>query len=72
MKMNDEMKQVSNTKNTIFSFEKIISFLSHRIQLKRGDIIYTGTPQGVEKFSKFDKLELYLKDQLISEITVKY
>lgn len=71
MKLNGEMRQVGNTKNMIFSFEKIISFLSHYIQLRRGDIIYTGTPQGVGKLSKFDKIELYLEDQLISELKVK-
>ncbi|WP_039758148.1 fumarylacetoacetate hydrolase family protein [Bartonella queenslandensis] len=71
MKLNGEMRQVGNTKNMIFSFEKIISFLSHYIQLRHGDIIYTGTPQGVGKLSKLDKIELYLEAQLISEITVK-
>ncbi|CAK01891.1 fumarylacetoacetate hydrolase family protein [Bartonella tribocorum] len=71
MKLNNEIRQVGNTKNMIFSFEKIISFLSHYIQLRRGDIIYTGTPQGVGKLSKFDRIELYLEDQLISELKVK-
>ncbi|WP_273717781.1 MULTISPECIES: fumarylacetoacetate hydrolase family protein [Bartonella] len=71
MKLNSEIRQVGNTKNMIFSFEKIISFLSHYIQLRRGDIIYTGTPQGVGKLSKFDRIELYLEDQLISELKVK-
>ncbi|WP_254474315.1 fumarylacetoacetate hydrolase family protein [Bartonella sp. B1098] len=71
MKLNGETRQVGNMKNMIFSFEKIISFLSHYIQLRRDDIIYTGTPQGVGKLSKFDRMELYLEDQLISEIKVK-
>lgn len=71
MKLNGETRQVGNTKNMIFSFEKIISFLSHYIQLRDGDIIYTGTPQGVGKLSSFDEIELYLEDQLISELKVK-
>ncbi|WP_406604544.1 fumarylacetoacetate hydrolase family protein [Bartonella gliris] len=71
MKLNGETRQVGNTKNMIFSFEKIISFLSHYIQLKRGDLIYTGTPKGVGKLSQFDRIELYLENQLISELKVK-
>ncbi|GAA5108689.1 fumarylacetoacetate hydrolase family protein [Bartonella jaculi] len=71
MKLNGETRQIGNTNNMIFSFEKIISFLSGYIQLKRGDIIYTGTPEGVGKLSKFDRIELYLKDQLLSELKVK-
>ncbi|EJF83584.1 fumarylacetoacetate hydrolase family protein [Candidatus Bartonella washoeensis] len=71
MKLNGETRQVGNTKNMIFSFKKIISFLSSHIQLRRGDIIYTGTPQGVGKLSQFDRIELYLQDQLISELEVK-
>ncbi|WP_208438128.1 fumarylacetoacetate hydrolase family protein [Bartonella taylorii] len=71
MKLNGKTRQLGNTKNMIFSFEKIISFLSHYIQLRRDDIIYTGTPQGVGKLSKFDKIELYLEDKLVSELEVK-
>ncbi|WP_375695196.1 fumarylacetoacetate hydrolase family protein [Bartonella sp. AC90GZZY] len=71
MKLNGETRQVGNTKDMIFSFEKIISFLSHYIQLRRGDIIYTGTPQGVGKLSKFDRIELYLEDQLLSKLKVE-
>ena len=31
----------------IFSFEKIISYVSEFITLKTGDLIFTGTPEGV-------------------------
>lgn len=71
MKLNGKTRQLGNTKNMIFSFGKIISFLSYYIQLKSDDIIYTGTPKGVGKLSPFDRIELYLKDKLISEIEVK-
>ncbi|MBX4335809.1 fumarylacetoacetate hydrolase family protein [Bartonella raoultii] len=71
MKLNGKTVQLGNTKDMIFSFEKIISFLSRYIQLKSGDIIYTGTPQGVGKLSSFDNIELYLKDRLIAELEVQ-
>ncbi|WP_273758854.1 fumarylacetoacetate hydrolase family protein [Bartonella sp. AU55XJBT] len=71
MKLNGATRQLGNTRDMIFSFGKIISFLSHYIQLRSGDIIYTGTPQGVGKLSPFDAIELYLEDKLISELKVK-
>ncbi|WP_455476870.1 fumarylacetoacetate hydrolase family protein [Bartonella sp. B41] len=71
MKLNNETRQFGNTGNMIFSFEKIISFLSSYIQLKEGDIIYTGTPHGVGKLSKSDKIELYVENRLISKIKVE-
>ncbi|GMQ58714.1 fumarylacetoacetate hydrolase family protein [Vallitalea sediminicola] len=46
-KVNDEIRQSSNTKNMIFDIPHIISELSQGIELKAGDIIITGTPSGV-------------------------
>ncbi|GMQ61604.1 fumarylacetoacetate hydrolase family protein [Vallitalea maricola] len=46
-KVNDELRQSSNTNNMIFDIPYIISELSKGIELKTGDIIITGTPSGV-------------------------
>lgn len=48
-KVNDEIRQSSNTENFIFPVEEIISVLSHGMTLQPGDIIATGTPAGVGK-----------------------
>jgi 2-keto-4-pentenoate hydratase/2-oxohepta-3-ene-1,7-dioic acid hydratase in catechol pathway len=45
--INGVMKQNSNTKHMIFDIREQISFLSSRITLYPGDIIMTGTPDGV-------------------------
>lgn len=45
--INDEVRQLNNTKNMIFSVDDIISDLSEKITLKKGTIIITGTPSGV-------------------------
>ena len=45
--VNDEMRQQSNTKNMIFDIPTIISTMSRYITLLPGDIICTGTPEGV-------------------------
>lgn len=46
-KVNDEVRQDSNTKHFIFPIEEIISVLSKGMTLEPGDIIATGTPAGV-------------------------
>ncbi|MGM7682319.1 fumarylacetoacetate hydrolase family protein [Cytobacillus sp. Hm23] len=48
-RVNDEIRQSANTKQFIFSIEKIISVLSQGTTLEPGDIIATGTPAGVGK-----------------------
>ncbi len=45
--VNDETRQKSNTKHMIFDIPTIISTMSHYITLLPGDIICTGTPEGV-------------------------
>ncbi|MGV3465601.1 MAG: fumarylacetoacetate hydrolase family protein [Heyndrickxia sp.] len=46
-KVNDEIRQNSNTEHFIFPIEEIISVLSKGMTLEPGDIIATGTPAGV-------------------------
>lgn len=47
MKRNGKTVQFSNTKHMIFDCATIISYLSKHMTLKPGDIIFTGTPEGV-------------------------
>ena len=46
-RVNGEVRQSSNTSDFIFSTAKVITYISRYITLKPGDIIFTGTPQGV-------------------------
>ena len=46
-RVNGELRQQGNTKNMIFYCAYIVSYLSHHMTLKPGDIIFTGTPAGV-------------------------
>ena len=57
LKVNDEMKQNSNTKNMIFSVEDLISYLSHVMTLEPMDIIATGTPEGVGPMKSGDLVQ---------------
>ncbi|RFA22730.1 fumarylacetoacetate hydrolase family protein [Subtercola boreus] len=45
--LNGETKQSSNTSNLIFDVPTLVSYLSKRVELKAGDIIFTGTPSGI-------------------------
>jgi 2-keto-4-pentenoate hydratase/2-oxohepta-3-ene-1,7-dioic acid hydratase in catechol pathway len=46
-RVNGETRQNSNTSDMIFSCKELISYISQYIVLKPGDIILTGTPEGV-------------------------
>ncbi|MDA9656187.1 fumarylacetoacetate hydrolase family protein [Flavobacteriales bacterium] len=68
---NNITKQIGNSNNMIFSFDEIISYVSKFITLKAGDLIYTGTPSGVDKVSKGDVLTGFIEKKKILEVKVK-
>ncbi len=67
--INGVEKQHANTKEMIYSLERIISFISEIMTLEQGDLILTGTPEGVGEIREGDILEAHL-DSLCS-LTVK-
>jgi acylpyruvate hydrolase len=69
--INGQPKQQGNTSYMLFSFEYIIAFVSKYITLKKGDLIFTGTPQGVGKVNIGDKLEGYIEDIKLLDFYVK-
>ena len=71
LKINGQSRQVGNTKDLLFSFDQIISYVSKYVTLKVGDLIYTGTPSGVGAVSIGDKLQGYIKGNLFLEFEVK-
>ena len=71
LKKNDEIVQSGNSSDMIFSFEQIISYLSKRFTLKKGDLIFTGTPAGVGKINIGDKYQAYIENQLLLSLEVK-
>ena len=46
-KVNGEVKQSANTRDMIFDCATLVSYLSQHMTLKPGDIIFSGTPEGV-------------------------
>jgi 2-keto-4-pentenoate hydratase/2-oxohepta-3-ene-1,7-dioic acid hydratase in catechol pathway len=46
-RVNGEMRQSSSTDDFIFNCAQVVSYISRHMTLKAGDIIFTGTPEGV-------------------------
>jgi len=69
--VNGQTRQAGNTQNMLFPFENIIAFVSQYITLKKGDLIFTGTPQGVAKVNVGDRLEGYLEQHKMLDFFVK-
>ena len=63
MKLNGEWVQQGHSRDMIFSFDKIIAHVSRFVTLNEGDIIFTGTPQGVGEVHVGDSLELFLENE---------
>ncbi|MFT5166617.1 MAG: acylpyruvate hydrolase [Saprospiraceae bacterium] len=57
---NSEDVQIGNTKDLIFQFDYLITYISQFFKLQQGDLIYTGTPAGVGPVQIKDKLEGYI------------
>lgn len=71
LKINGLSKQAGNSKDLIFSFDKIISYISQFVSLKVGDLIYTGTPEGVGPVKIGDKLEGFLNGENFINLNIK-
>ncbi|MCI5058527.1 MAG: fumarylacetoacetate hydrolase family protein [Flavobacteriales bacterium] len=71
LNINGSTKQSGNSKDMIFNFDQIISYVSQFMTLKIGDFIFTGTPAGVGPVQIGDKLEGYLEDELVLKTTIK-
>ena len=71
LKKNGITVQVGNSNDMIFSFSKIIAFVSNYFTLKVGDLIYTGTPAGVSAVNIGDKLEGFIENERMLTCEVK-
>ena len=68
---NGEQKQQGNSGQMIHSFGQIISYISRFITLKKGDVVFTGTPAGVGAVKIGDRLEGFLEGEKILHVDIK-
>ncbi len=68
---NDEEVQVGNTNMMLWKIDEIISYVSTFFTLKKGDIIFTGTPAGVGKINANDYLAGSLENEELFNVKIK-
>ena len=68
---NDQIVQKGNTKDMIFSIDQLIAHVSKYITLKQGDLIYTGTPEGVGAVALGDKLSGFIGDSKLFDLVIR-
>jgi 2,4-diketo-3-deoxy-L-fuconate hydrolase len=65
--LNGEVMQSSNTRDMVFSVAELIAYLSSVCELRRGDLIFTGTPEGVGR-SRQPPVFLKPGDEIVTTI----
>lgn len=71
LKNNGATVQKGNTNCMLWKIDELIAYVSQYFTLKIGDIIFTGTPEGVAKVNPNDVLEGYIEEKLLLKIQVK-
>jgi len=71
MNLNGAEAQKGNTNDMMFSFGKIIAYVSQFFTLQTGDLIFTGTPAGVGPVKIGDRLEGFLETEKVFDFEVK-
>lgn len=69
--INSTTVQQGNTRNMIYSVDKIIAYISQFFTLKIGDLIFTGTPAGVGSVKIGDHLEGYIENRKLLDFYVR-
>ncbi|HII67804.1 MULTISPECIES: fumarylacetoacetate hydrolase family protein [Thermococcus] len=76
LKVNGEVKQLSRTSKMIFKIDEIIEYVSSIMTLEKGDVIATGTPEGVGPLRHGDFVEAWiegigiLKEEVLAEHSI--
>lgn len=68
--VNKTLRQQSNTRLMIFTVAELISYLSTIFTLQPGDLIFTGTPEGVSPLRSGDHIEAVL-DSTLAHLTIE-
>jgi acylpyruvate hydrolase len=62
LKVNGAVNQSDTLKSMLFNPAEIVEYISSVMTLEKGDLIFTGTPAGVSRVNRGDKLEAKLGD----------
>jgi len=71
LKVDGTIRQKGNTSLMLFNFDQIIAYMSKFFTLKKGDIIFTGTPKGVGPIQVGNRLQAFIEDQTLMDFEIK-
>lgn len=71
MQQNGKIVQDGSTSDMIFTIDQLISYISKFMTLKKGDLIYTGTPAGVGPIAIGDTLKGFVGETEMFSVLVK-
>ena len=63
--------QQGNTADMLFKIDAIIEYISRFVTLKMGDLIFTGTPEGVGNVKMDNRLQGYIFDRQLLDFQIK-
>jgi 2-keto-4-pentenoate hydratase/2-oxohepta-3-ene-1,7-dioic acid hydratase in catechol pathway len=69
--INGKRVQTGNTSDMLFSIDAIVEHVSRYFTLKIGDLIYTGTPEGVGPVKAGDKLNCFIEEKELLAFNVR-
>jgi acylpyruvate hydrolase len=71
LEINGEIRQQGNTRDMLFGFDQIIAYVTKFVTLKKGDLIFTGTPAGVGPVHAGDRLKGFIGNRCMFDFQVK-
>ena len=71
LKKNNEVVQSASSELMLWKIDELISYVSQFFTLKKGDIIFSGTPSGVGKVEAGDVLEGFIENESFFKVGVK-
>jgi 2-keto-4-pentenoate hydratase/2-oxohepta-3-ene-1,7-dioic acid hydratase in catechol pathway len=71
MDLNGTTVQQGHTADMLHSIDRIVSYCSRFFTLKMGDLIFTGTPQGIGPVHENDTLQAWIENEPVLQLRVK-
>lgn len=71
LRVNGELRQSGHSAMMLFPVDRLIAHVSRYFTLKKGDLLFTGTPAGVSAVRKEDHLEGFLEGKKLLDLHVK-
>ncbi|MFD0674182.1 fumarylacetoacetate hydrolase family protein [Cohnella sp. GCM10027633] len=71
LRINGAEAQRGEMKDMVFGLQTLVDFIGRAYGLGPGDLIYTGTPAGVDALREGDDLEIWWNEEALGRATVK-